>query len=575
MITLLLQGICIAVFTIASGFIFIEFKAKFNRSILYFGISILLLDAFSAIDLWKEPTNTDVYWTSIQHIIFCFFPPLTILYLSIFLKNSYKRKTYILFASSTALSVMFTANFMFKTINGYFEPTLVYLIFFMPYLLVSIILVLYIIFNKHDDLSESEVKIIHAHRAGFLFLTLCGLFDLYRLLFNANLFLNIMSFTLLGVLFMAVLLEIKFGIYIIEMLKENDKKHEELALAYKELEEARTLGELGKSSAVINHEIRNYTATISGYAELILMKGGLEDRFKGMAEKIIKSVKNLQSFSNDILDFSKAKILQEMQPVNLSERIHKTIKLSFMDNLNSFDTSDLSNDIVIQGDWQKLEHVFMNLFRNAFQAGAETIKIKAIESDSTILLSISDDGPGISEGDPQEIFKAFYSTKGRKGTGLGLPITRSIVEGHGGHINVVSKNQTKKGDHGLIFNLAFPNYTETRDDTGTIDFSILLIRKNTPNFEEVIRIFRNIFINPEILGDINDLKKSIAPSEKITVLGGADSIGEMNVLYKGQKGYTIVDNPTKGLFVVGNEDGLYNGPFDEEFILNHLVQKKN
>lgn len=574
MTTLLLQGICIALLAIAGGFIFIELKSKFNKSFLYFGFSIILLALFSAIDLWKEPTNTDVYWTSIQHILFCFFPPLAILYLSIFLKEEYKIKIYILLSASTVLTILFTTNSMFKTVDGIIKPNLVYIILFLPYLIASISLILHVILKERGELADFEQKLLNSHIGGFLFLILCGMLDLYRLIFNATLLLEIMSFTILGVLVMGILLEVKFALFLIDMIKEDEKKHEELALAYKELEEARTMGELGKSNAIINHEIRNYTATISGYAELIHMKGGLDDRFKGMAQKIIKSVKNLQSFSNDILDFSKSKILEEMQPVNLTERIIKTIRQNFEGQISNIDISELPPELVVQGDWQKLEHVFMNLFRNAFQAGAENIIVKAIESESTILISVIDDGPGIEEGDPQQIFKAFYSTKGRKGTGLGLPITRSIIEGHGGHINVVSKNQASKGEHGLIFNIAFPNYEETLDETGTIDFSIILIRTNTPNFEEVIRIFRNVFINPEIIGDLSDLKKTAVPSEKITVLGGAESIGEMNVLYKGQKGYTLVDNPTNGLFVVGNDNTLYNGPFDEEFILNYLTKKR-
>lgn len=574
MITLLLKGINIVLFTIAGCFIFIELKAKLNRTFLYWAISIIILTLFSAIDLWIQPKNSDTLWINIQHILICFYPPFVILYLAGFLNQNFNTHIKYLFSTAFLLSILFAGTFMLKEFSDGVRPTFLYFFFFVPYLITSFYLVNRLIVKYYDEVDESKQKIIRSHIFSISFLLFCGLTDLYRLAFNHDFFIEIMSFTLFGTLSMGLVLGANFAEFMVEIIKA-EQKHEKLELAYKELEEARALSELGKSSAIINHEIKNYATAISGYAELILMKGGLDNRFQEMAQKIINSVRSLQSFSNDILDFSKSKILENMQPVNLTERIIKTIKNSFPDQERCFNISDLPADVIIHGDWFKLEHVFMNLFKNAFQACAQNITLRVKINESTILLTISDDGNGITKGDPQSIFKAFYTTKGKNGTGLGLPITRSIIEGHGGHINVTSKNLTTENEHGLIFTLVFPRYLETMNDTEIIDFSILLIKNGTPNFEEVIRIFRNVFINPEIIGDFNELKKSAAPSDKLTILGGAETIGELNILYKGQKGYTIVDNPTKGLSVLGNQDDMYSGPFDEEFIINYLVSKKD
>lgn len=573
MITLLLQGVCIALLTIAAGFIFIEIKAKLDKTFLYWAFSLIVLTFFCAIDLWIQPAASNLFWTNIQHILICLYPTLVLLYVGKLLKKSLKGYIWQISIAGLILSSMFICNIMLIKDGKTLKPSYFYLALFLPFLLTAFYIINTVILRNYHELTDTRKKIIRCHIISFTLLTICGLLDLYRLVFNPEFLIEIMSFTILGTISMSLVLATNFSIFLVDLIR-SDEKHEKLELAYKELEEARALSELGKSSAIINHEIRNYTTTISGYAELILLKGNLDDRFKDMAQKIINSVKNLQSFSNDILDFSKSKILQNMQPVNLTERINKTIKMNFHEKESCFDTFNLPEDVIIHGDWQKLDHVFLNLFNNAFQAGAQQITLKADKNESTILLSVADDGKGIDSGDPHEIFKAFYSTKGTTGTGLGLSITRSVVESHGGHINVISKNQTSKNSHGLVFTLVFPNYPETQDDTETIDLSIILIKDGTPNFEEIVRVFRNVFINPEIIGSFNDLKKIPGLSEKVTVLGNAESIGKLNVLYKGLKGYTIVDNPTNGLSVIGNEKTLYNGPFNEEFILNYLHKKK-
>ena len=93
----------------------------------------------------------------------------------------------------------------------------------------------------------------------------------------------------------------------------------------------------------------------------------------------------------------------------------------------------------------KLQQVFLNLLLNAIDAVGNNGKIKVTTSikDSQVNVVISDSGSGISNELRSEIFTAFFTTKGDKGSGLGLYITKGIIEAHGGKIWVESKGKDK------------------------------------------------------------------------------------------------------------------------------------
>ena len=106
------------------------------------------------------------------------------------------------------------------------------------------------------------------------------------------------------------------------------------------------------------------------------------------------------------------------------------------------------------GDGEKLRQAFMNIILNAIQAsppgGRVTISTGEDREGGRIEIRFADNGPGISEKASREIFEPFFTTKG-SGTGLGLPITKKIVEGHGGTIEV----QSEPG-HGATFRVMLP-----------------------------------------------------------------------------------------------------------------------
>ena len=106
-------------------------------------------------------------------------------------------------------------------------------------------------------------------------------------------------------------------------------------------------------------------------------------------------------------------------------------------------------------DFNLFEQAVSNILLNAVNYTPEgsQIKIKAFLEDNDLILEISDNGPGISEEELVHIFEKFYRVKGSQagGVGLGLTITKSIIEAHGGFIFAANKK-----DGGLEFKILLP-----------------------------------------------------------------------------------------------------------------------
>jgi signal transduction histidine kinase len=106
-------------------------------------------------------------------------------------------------------------------------------------------------------------------------------------------------------------------------------------------------------------------------------------------------------------------------------------------------------------DRVQLQQVFMNLMLNAIEAmkdaGGELTVKSQLEQDGQLLLSVSDTGSGLPAGNVDQIFSAFFTTKAQ-GSGMGLAISRSIVESHGGQLWA-----TANDGRGATFHFTLPN----------------------------------------------------------------------------------------------------------------------
>ncbi len=249
------------------------------------------------------------------------------------------------------------------------------------------------------------------------------------------------------------------------------KAHEQLKSNYQELERAheklKQLDEMkSEFMAIASHELLTPLSTIRAYAETLLT-----ERFGSLEAQQIKTIKiiervviRLSRIVDDFVDYTlleRGKLKFEQNEISTRKIINETVE-EFREiaeeraiNLDVKVPKDLPK---IKGDPHRLHQVFDNLLSNAikFTPDRGNISITSTVDSDTLGIHVSDSGIGISKKQIPQIFLPFQqverSTKRKfKGAGLGLAISKRIVEAHGGRIEV----QSKKGK-GSTFTCLFP-----------------------------------------------------------------------------------------------------------------------
>lgn len=204
-----------------------------------------------------------------------------------------------------------------------------------------------------------------------------------------------------------------------------------------------------RMAAAVAHEIRNPLGIIRGAVELVRERAGrqLTPRDRERLEDVLGEVERLRVLTDDFLDLSADRPLQEAM-VDLSEvaaeAAHGNRALH-----PELDVSIAISAPPVMADPARLRQVFANLLANAAQAGARRVEIRGGSRVDHIGILVADDGPGIPAELQDRLFEPF--TSGRPGgTGLGLAVSRRILERHGGSLILI------EGGPGAVFELQFP-----------------------------------------------------------------------------------------------------------------------
>ena len=220
------------------------------------------------------------------------------------------------------------------------------------------------------------------------------------------------------------------------------------------------------------HELRTPIQPILGLSEVLALKTGNIEQYYELIDAIIRNARRLQMLTEDILDVTRIESQQSLiikkEQFNLNDLImnaindtiikkeikNKKIKLLYKPN---------EDIIFLNGDIQRLSRVILNLINNAINFTSQgTILIKTNKEDDDadrgggrIIVNVKDTGSGIDPDILPRLFSKFV-TKSDKGTGLGLFISKSIIEAHGGKI----WGENNADGKGATFSFTLPNYDQ-------------------------------------------------------------------------------------------------------------------
>ncbi|MDX6504895.1 MAG: hypothetical protein QOE29_2020 [Gaiellaceae bacterium] len=217
--------------------------------------------------------------------------------------------------------------------------------------------------------------------------------------------------------------------------------------------------------ANMSHELRTPLNAILGFSQVLRERlfGDVNQKQEEYLDDILSSAHDLLALINDILDLSKVEaghIELEVAPFSLRESLERGLVMvrerATKDGVQIALMAAPEVDVVT-GDERRIRQVIFNLLSNAvkFTPAGGAVTLSAAQVNGEVLVSVADTGPGIAVEDQERIFEEFQQTEAgiaqREGTGLGLALSKRLVELHGGRIWVDSEL-----GHGSTFVFALP-----------------------------------------------------------------------------------------------------------------------
>jgi signal transduction histidine kinase len=232
-----------------------------------------------------------------------------------------------------------------------------------------------------------------------------------------------------------------------------EERTRDLATALEELDEkSRELEAASRHKseflANMSHELRTPLNAILGFSQVLRERlfGEVNEKQAEYLDDILTSANHLLALINDILDLSKVEAGQvdlEVAPFSLRETLERGVVMvrerATRDGVGVALAADSDLDPV-EGDERRIGQVIFNLLSNAvkFTPAGGSVDVRAARVNGEVRVTVADDGPGIAREDQERIFEEFQQTEAGveqgEGTGLGLALSKRLVELHGGRI---------------------------------------------------------------------------------------------------------------------------------------------
>ena len=225
---------------------------------------------------------------------------------------------------------------------------------------------------------------------------------------------------------------------------------------------AERMAAIGQAVAGLSHYIKNIITAMSGSADLIdqaLNRKDLNTEVLNNSWTILqRCTRRISSFVQDMLAFSKPrKPLHEACDIaalfeEAAEAFRGLLALKTIDLELCADQATGRCSLDHEGLFRCLLNLFMNAADAVPSQGGLIRATARLNQDGSLVIEVSDNGPGVPECDLDKIFDPFFSTKGTQGTGLGLAVTQKIVTEHGGAITA-----DNRPEGGALFRITLPN----------------------------------------------------------------------------------------------------------------------
>lgn len=200
------------------------------------------------------------------------------------------------------------------------------------------------------------------------------------------------------------------------------------------------LSVVGELSAGIAHEIKNPLTSIKGFIQLI-QKSGKANRLH--VDMVLSEIDRINEIVSELLVLSKpqTKELTLIPILDIIRYVTSLVSNEAQKNNISIEIVDIKEDMLIRGDKNNLKQVFINLIKNSMEAMPAGGKIEisgCYDTVEGVSITVRDDGSGISPSNLEMLGDPFFTSK-EKGMGLGLTITKKIIQEHKGQLKIESE----------------------------------------------------------------------------------------------------------------------------------------
>ncbi len=343
---------------------------------------------------------------------------------------------------SSSFLVLHYSQYFEKVLLTFFLGGIVFLALFKKKLLISLLLESICIVSSVPDYQSVLYFLgfyLVLNLLYFFYLkyqnTRFSFFQTYLFLYSSSFFLWVIlfyqSYVPFSFLYIAVFVVL---MNLLRLLLVQGEKMMKNHLEFQELQKEK---QIRLSLFKITHEIKNPVAVCKAYLDMFDVEN--PEHAKKYVPIMKEEIERLLLLLQDFLLVNKANMKYEVMDVNmLLEDVSKKIKPLMDENHIQFLVDTIDDELLINGDYNRLNQVMVNILKNSVEANAKKITLKTHLTSKVLEVYVTDNGEGISQEVLKRMREPFYTTKPR-GTGLGVSLSNEIIDAHSGKMEYSSK----------------------------------------------------------------------------------------------------------------------------------------